>query len=161
MDAVEVAHARRDYLEQAGPLDVVKNIWRPGVLPWSRRIMRAGASSKVAVPHAQPVAAHGPLDLPGHPVPVATHGHTSGHSAYHLPDAGVVVTGDGLVTGHAVSRVRGPQLIPPMFGHQAESLRALDPLEGLAADVILPGHGDVHRGPIAAAVAQARERAAS
>jgi glyoxylase-like metal-dependent hydrolase (beta-lactamase superfamily II) len=159
MDPVEVAHARRDYLEQAGPMDIVKNIWRPGVAAWSMRITRVGAARKVAVPRAQPFPNDGALDLPGRPVPVATHGHTSGHSAYHLPTAGVVATGDGLITGHAVSRVHGPQLISPMFGRRAESLRALAPLEDLAADVILPGHGDVHRGPIAAAVAAARERA--
>jgi glyoxylase-like metal-dependent hydrolase (beta-lactamase superfamily II) len=160
MDPVEVAHARRDYLEQAGPMDIVKNIWRPGVAAWSMRIMRVGAANKVVVPQAQPFPNDSALDLPGRPVPIATHGHTSGHSAYHLPAVGVVVTGDALITGHAVSRIQGPQLIAPMFGHRAETRRALAALENVAADVILPGHGAVHRGPIAAAVAVARERAA-
>ena len=48
----ETAPAHRDYLEQAGELDVAKNIWRPGVLAWSLRITRAGATQKMSIPHA-------------------------------------------------------------------------------------------------------------
>lgn len=158
-DPAEVAHARREYLEQAGPAEVARNILRPGVFTWSLRIMRVGAMQKVSVPHARPFPNVGALDLPGHPIPIPTPGHTSGHTAYHLPDTGAVLTGDGLLTGHAVSRIIGPQVIAPMFNH-GDAVAGLDPLAGLAADLILPGHGDLHRGPIAAAVAEARERAA-
>jgi glyoxylase-like metal-dependent hydrolase (beta-lactamase superfamily II) len=160
MDRDEVAHARREYLEQAGPLAVAKNVWRPGVLPWSVRVARVGALQKITAPQARPFPTSGPLDLPGRPAPIATHGHTSGHSAYYLADAGAVVTGDGLVTGHPTSRIVGPQVLPPMFNHSAaDALRALDPLEPLSGELILPGHGRVHRGAIGRAVARARELA--
>ncbi|MGI8679984.1 MAG: MBL fold metallo-hydrolase [Jatrophihabitans sp.] len=159
-DALEVPHAHRERLEQAGPSDVIKNLWRPGVLAWAARVARVGALKGVAAQHAAPFPAPGPLDLPGRPTPVATHGHTSGHTAFHLPDAGAVVTGDGLVTGHAATRFDGPHLLGPMFNHsQTDALAALDALEQLPGDLVLPGHGPVHRGPIAAAVALARERA--
>jgi glyoxylase-like metal-dependent hydrolase (beta-lactamase superfamily II) len=158
-DPVEVAHARREYLEQAGPADVARNILHPGVLSWSMRIMRVGAMKKVSVPHALRFPNAGPLDLPGHPTPIPTPGHTSGHTAFHLPDVGAVITGDGLITAHAVSRIVGPQVIGPMFNH-GDAVAGLDPLDGLSGDLILPGHGALHRGPIGAAVAQARERAA-
>lgn len=161
-DVVEVAHAHRDYLEQAGRGDVVRNLWRPGVLPWALRISRKGATDDVVVAHAQPLPAGdtgtGPLDLPGAPVPVPTHGHTSGHTAYHLPAVGAVVTGDGLVTGHAVLRERGPQVLPAMFNH-GDALRALALLEDLDVDLVLPGHGAPLRQPIRDAVREARERA--
>lgn len=157
-DPVEVAHARRDHLEHAGPADVVRNLWRPGVLPWALRISRAGATKAIAVPHALPFPAIVALDLPGHPVPVPTHGHTSGHTAFHLPAAGAVITGDGLVTGHAVSRRSGPQLIRAMFNH-GDADAGLTPLEGLDADLVLPGHGEPWHGPVATAVAQARAAA--
>jgi glyoxylase-like metal-dependent hydrolase (beta-lactamase superfamily II) len=161
-DPIEVRHARREYLEQAGPLDVAKNLWRPGVLPWTVRIMRVGAARKMSAPHAQPFPTDRALDLPGRPVPVPTHGHTSGHTAYHLPQAGVVITGDELITAHAVSRVDGPQLISPVFSHlDFDPAAVLAPLAELDADVVLPGHGPVHRGPVAAAVATALERASS
>jgi glyoxylase-like metal-dependent hydrolase (beta-lactamase superfamily II) len=93
-------------------------------------------------------------------VPVPTHGHTSGHTGYHLPHAGVVITGDELITAHAVSRVDGPQLIGSMFSHlDFDPAAVLAPLAQLDADVVLPGHGPVHRGPIGEAVATALERA--
>jgi glyoxylase-like metal-dependent hydrolase (beta-lactamase superfamily II) len=121
--------------------------------------MRVGAARKIAAPYAQPFPVDGALDLPGRPVPVPTHGHTSGHTAYHLPHSGVVITGDELVTGHATSRVRGPQVIGAMFNHaNTDPAATLAPLAALDADLVLPGHGPVHRGPIAAAVASALDR---
>lgn len=156
MDPVEVPHARRERLEQAGPMDVAKQIWRPGVLTWSLRITRAGGTRDVPIRHAEAFPTTGPLDLPGGPVPVATHGHTSGHSAYLFPGAGAVATGDALVTGHAVSRRSGPQLVPSWFSHAPTDPKdGLAPLAELDADVILPGHGVVLRVPLADAVATA------
>ncbi|MFM1722048.1 MBL fold metallo-hydrolase [Rhodococcus sp. PAM 2766] len=93
---------------------------------------------------------------------VATHGHTSGHTAFHLPQEGVVVTGDALVTAHPLSKIRGPQLLPPVFDHaHGDTLAALDHLAGLDADTIVPGHGPVVSMAIAAAVDLAREAACS
>lgn len=153
--AVEAAHARREYLEQAGPLDVVRNLWRPGALSWALRITRTGAARPYAVPHAEAFPTDGALDLPGNPTPVVTGGHTSGHTAYLLPDVGAIATGDGLVTGHALLRRTGPQLLPSFFNH-GDAVAALAALEQLDADLLLPGHGEPLRMPIAEAVAAAR-----
>lgn len=157
-DPVEVGHAHRDRLEQAGIGAVMRNLARPGVLPWSLRVARVGGLGRITAAHAQAFPRAGALDLPGGPVPVASHGHTSGHSAYHLPAAGAVVSGDGLVTAHPTSPVTGPQVLGPMFNH-GDPVPALAALEQLDADLLLPGHGPAHRGPIADAVARARERA--
>ncbi|WP_424189049.1 MBL fold metallo-hydrolase [Actinokineospora sp. G85] len=155
--APEAAHARREFLEQATPLDVVRNLWRPGVLPWAVHIVQSGALKPVKVPTATPFPVEGRLDLPGAPVPVATPGHTTGHAVYHLPEAGVVITGDTLVSGHPTSIKRGPQLLHPFFStDQEQVVIALDTLAALDADVVLPGHGGVHRGPISEAAAQAK-----
>jgi glyoxylase-like metal-dependent hydrolase (beta-lactamase superfamily II) len=159
LDPVEVPHARRDYLEQIGPGQIAANLWRPGVLAWTLRITRNGAMRDVAAPHASSFEVDGPLDLPGRPTPVPTRGHTSGHSAFMLGDVGAVAVGDELMTGHALSRRQGPQLLPPMFQHGGGDItRALDALAALDADLVLPGHGPAHHGPIAEAVAVARER---
>jgi glyoxylase-like metal-dependent hydrolase (beta-lactamase superfamily II) len=155
-DEVEARHAHREFLEQAGPLDVTKNLWRPGVLPWLTKVMRVGAARNVTIPSAAQFPAAAALDLPGRPVPVPTRGHTSGHTCYFLPTAGAVCTGDELVTGHAVSRTTGPQL-PPAFFQNRDTRDAVLPLAELAADLILPGHGNPLRMPIAQAVRQARE----
>jgi glyoxylase-like metal-dependent hydrolase (beta-lactamase superfamily II) len=157
---VEVPHVRREHLEQATPAQVARNSHRRGVLLWSLRITRAGAMSDAAFEHVRAFTPGAALDLPGRPVPVATVGHTSGHTAYLVPSAGAVITGDGLCTGHAVSRVVGPQLLARMFQH-GDDVAGLEPLEGLDADVVLPGHGPLHRGPVAEAVRAARESAAA
>lgn len=71
---------------------------------------------------------------------------------------GAVVTGDALVTGHPVSRVRGFQVLPAMFNH-GDALAGLAALLDVDANLILPGHGQPARRPIADAVREARERA--
>lgn len=156
--AHEVAHAHRDYLEQATPFGVLLNIWRPGVIPWSVRAARNGGLKKLTLPYAETYDPdEGVLDLPGHPRPVTTRGHTTGHTAFWLPDAGAVITGDALVTGHPISRRTGPQLLPKLFNHsQEETRRGLGELDKLDADLLLPGHGDPWRVPITEAVEAAR-----
>ncbi|WAL63906.1 MBL fold metallo-hydrolase [Amycolatopsis cynarae] len=156
----EVHHARGEYRQSAGPADVLGRLWRPGFPGWALSILRAGALRHVKLPDARPFPAPGPLDLPGRPVPVPTPGHTSGHSAYHLPELGAVVSGDALVTGHPTSPAAGPQLLMPFFSHDNTLAGAsLDALAALDADLLLPGHGPLHRGPVREAVARARERA--
>ena len=161
---VEARHARREFVEQAGPLDVVKNIYKRGVLPWSLRISRAGALDSGAVDDAEGFESvvgperGGALDVPGAPVPVPSAGHTSGHTGYHLPSSGVVVTGDALVTGHALCPEVGPQMLPTYFTHdRSAEYSALDSFAALDADIILPGHGGVYRGDVSAAVASMRD----
>ncbi|MFG3127624.1 MBL fold metallo-hydrolase [Streptomyces tendae] len=156
----EVPHARRDFLQQVSVGTVLRNAWRPGVLPWMVHVLRTGGTEQhpVTAPAAFPAA--GALDLPGRPVPVHTPGHTDGHCVYHLPDAGVVISGDALVSGHALSRTEGPQLLPDLFHHdRAGALASLDVVAALEGDVLLPGHGPVHRGPVKDAADLARERA--
>ncbi len=158
LNPAEVDNARSGDLEQANPLDVIVRAWRPSILTWSLRIIRAGALRRVKIPHAQPFPLRGPLDLPGRPVPVACHGHTSGHSAYHLPSAGVVATGDALVTAHPTSRLTGPQLLPSFFAHAPhDALMALDALGELDADILVPGHGAPWHGPLSQAAVTARD----
>lgn len=71
-----------------------------------------------------------------------------------------MIAGDALVSGHPTSRIKGPQLLPDMFHRErARAVASLDVLEGLKGDVLLPGHGPVHRGAVREAALQARERA--
>ena len=151
-DATEARHARREFLEQAAPLDVARNLRRPGMVPWLRRVVPAGVAKKVTVASAEAFPTE--LDLPGRPVPVPTRGHTSGHVAYHLPAARAVITGDELVTGHALLAHDGPAVLPAFFGH-GDSRAALATVAALDADLVLPGHGAALRVPVAEAVEQA------
>ncbi|MEU1911494.1 MBL fold metallo-hydrolase [Streptomyces massasporeus] len=156
----EVPHARREFLHQVSVGTVLRNGWRPGVLPWAVHALRSGGTSPVPVTAPQAFPTAGALDLPGRPVPVHTPGHTDGHCAYHLPGTGVLISGDALVSGHPTSRVEGPQLLPDMFHHERpRALASLDVLAELEGELLLPGHGPVHRGPVRDAARRARERA--
>ncbi|MEV5809920.1 MBL fold metallo-hydrolase [Streptomyces parvulus] len=156
----EVPHARRDFLQQVSVGTILRNAWRPGVLPWTVHVLRSGGTEQHPVAAPAPFPAPGALDLPGRPVPVHTPGHTDGHCVFHLPGAGVVVSGDALVSGHAISRIDGPQLLPDLFHHdRARAVDSLDVIAGLDGDLLLPGHGPLHRGPVKDAAERARERA--
>ncbi|RAV18062.1 MBL fold metallo-hydrolase [Mycolicibacterium sp. GF69] len=143
--ATEVGHAKRDYLEQASPVDIAKHIWQPRYLTWSMAITRKGAMVRDGIPSARALTEDIANGLPGRPVPIPTPGHTGGHCSF-LVD-GVLVSGDALVTGHPLSSRTGPQLLPGLFNHDQDgcvrSLGALGPLE---TEVLLPGHGPVWRG---------------
>lgn len=156
----EVPHARREFLHQVSVGTVLGNGWRPGVLPWAVHALRSGGTAHVPVTAPQAFPTAGALDLPGRPVPVHTPGHTDGHCAYHLPGTGVLISGDALVSGHPTSRVEGPQLLPDMFHHERScALASLNVLAELEGELLLPGHGPVHRGPVRDAARRARERA--
>ncbi|MDO7867296.1 MBL fold metallo-hydrolase [Nocardioides jiangxiensis] len=155
--ADEVPHAKREFLQQATEKDVLLRAWNPRVLLWSLRILAVGATRDVAVSEVTSLVPGTPLDLPGRPVAVPTPGHTSGHTAYHFPGAGAVATGDALVTGHPVTGVRRPHLLPGFFSHAPDRVgQGLDALTALDADAVLPGHGPLWRGPIREAVETAR-----
>ncbi|MGW5360115.1 MBL fold metallo-hydrolase [Actinopolymorpha pittospori] len=160
MHEAEVPHARREFLDQVSVGEILANAWRPRVLPWALHAVRSGGLTDVRVSSPQAFPGPGPLDLPGWPVPVHTPGHTAGHCVYHLPDAGLLISGDALVSGHAATGQRGPQLLPVMFDRdRAETRESLRIIEELDADTLLPGHGPLHRGSARSAAQLAYERA--
>jgi glyoxylase-like metal-dependent hydrolase (beta-lactamase superfamily II) len=153
----EVGHARRRYLEQASPAAVALHAWQPRWLKWSADIARRGAFVKAGIPSAQALTTDVAATLPGGPLAIPTPGHTRGHCSY-LVD-GVLVSGDALVTGHPTAKRPGPQLLHRVFNHnQNDCVRSLGALSMLETDVLLPGHGDVWRGPILDLAAQATPR---
>ncbi len=152
----EAANATGRRIEQASIRTLLSMAWRPDVLVWAREAMTLGVT-KVERLGAVETFTTEALDLPGRPVPVFTPGHTSGHCAFHLPDRGALLVGDALMTDHALSHPAGPTLLPTFFNHDNDQARAsLDALAGLAAEVVVPGHGPAFVGSPAAAVAAAR-----
>jgi glyoxylase-like metal-dependent hydrolase (beta-lactamase superfamily II) len=158
--AEEARHARREYLQQISPLEMLGQCRSRRGLTWVGQTLRA------VLPHARmslhdvtAVPADVPLDVPGRLVPLATPGHTSGHTAYLLPGAGILFSGDALVTGHPLSRLpAGPQLLPRVFNEDGQqTVAALDRLRTLPADTLVPGHGPWLRGPLRELVDRALE----
>ena len=151
----EVPMAVGDRTESAGPLDVAKRLWQPRVVPWSLRITAAGGAGHATVPEAIGVADGAVLDIPGRPTVVLTPGHTSGHIC--LRSGGALLTGDALITGHAITGRKGPQLAAGFFHTDAEqAAAALDRIAAVDAAVIVPGHGPVWHGTPRDAAAIAR-----
>ncbi len=143
----EVGHARREYLQQASPIDLVTHIWRPGYLKWSLELIGKGGLVRAGIPTAAAFSAEEAENLPGRPLAIPTPGHTGGHCSYIVD--GVLVSGDALVTGHPLARRNGPQLLPGLFNHsQADCVRSLAALALVETDVLIPGHGDLWFGPI-------------
>lgn len=144
----ELPNIRREVLEQVTVKDLGLRMFRPRVGAWVVHAVRSGGLSDVAVPGVAAMT-QGILDaLPGSPRIIATGGHTSGHASFYVASAEAVVTGDALVTGHAVSPVRGPQLLPAVFHHRPSEIPAgVEVLRQLGARTILPGHGPLVRVP--------------
>jgi glyoxylase-like metal-dependent hydrolase (beta-lactamase superfamily II) len=97
------------------------------------------------------------LDVPGRPRVVYSPGHTHGHCALHLPDRGVLLAGDAVVTYNPYTASSGPQIVSGAA--TADSGRALASLAALAAtgaQTVLTGHGDPWTAGIASAVDRAR-----
>jgi glyoxylase-like metal-dependent hydrolase (beta-lactamase superfamily II) len=101
------------------------------------------------------------LDVPGAPKSVVSPGHTWGHVALHLPDRGVLISGDALVTHDPYTGRKGPRVVSGAA--TADSREALSSLQALAdtkAQTVLPGHGEPWNDGIEAAVDRARENGA-
>lgn len=74
-------------------------------------------------------------------VVVATPGHTDGSIALHLPDAGVLFTGD------VAAEYEGHVILGPFHTDRAMATASFRRFAGLAADTVCFGHGQPLRGP--------------
>jgi glyoxylase-like metal-dependent hydrolase (beta-lactamase superfamily II) len=148
----EVPNATGARVEQVSERTLLRQAWHPAVLRWTLDILRLGASRVERVRELREVEEE-TLDVPGRPVAIHTPGHTSGHCSLHLPDRGVLLAGDALMTEHAVTHDAGPQLLPAYINTDTDlARRSLERLRPLEADVVVPGHGPAFRGSPARAV---------
>jgi glyoxylase-like metal-dependent hydrolase (beta-lactamase superfamily II) len=141
VDEVELAQGRIH--QGAGSKDLLPRIWRPSVFMVAMTaILRGGLRGAPPLESVITFEEGTRLDLPGHPLAIATPGHTSGHAAFHLPEAGVLVSGDALVSHDLRNGHVGPALIDDLYQHDPDQARtSLLHLEAVEASVILPGHG--------------------
>lgn len=97
------------------------------------------------------------LDVPGKPRVVHAPGHTDGSAAIWLEDRRVLFTGDVLCTHNAYTGRTGPQIMPSGLNHDTQqALASLSRLDGIGADLLLPGHGQPWTGGTREAIQQAR-----
>lgn len=85
--------------------------------------------------------ANQPLDLPGAPSALATHGHTPGHTSYVLGD--LLAGGDVIITSHPTStRGIAPQFLDTAFHcDQTQVFAAARKMLATETEILAPGHG--------------------
>lgn len=136
---------------------LLPTLWRPSAAAFVLQATARGFMFPTWVKDVTPFDDRQVLDVPGRPRPVPTPGHTEGHVSFVFESRGVVITGDAIATLDVLTRRRGPQLMPdPLNGDPQRTRASLDVIAGLAADTLLPGHGDPFAGAPADAVDRAR-----
>lgn len=155
--AAELAHVQGKEKHQVTLATVILRSWHPRVRSWLKHAISAGALSPRPVASAAAWTEEGLSALPGQPKPISVPGHTPGHAVVLLPNAGAIVTGDALITGHSLSRHTGPQMLDRMYHTDADgALSATHALDDVDASVILPGHGPALKMPLRDALASLR-----
>jgi len=70
-------------------------------------------------------------------------GHTPGSAALLLEGRRVLLTGDVLATRNPLTGRVGPQIMPSGLNRDTpQALGSLEVLDRIAADILLPGHGE-------------------
>jgi glyoxylase-like metal-dependent hydrolase (beta-lactamase superfamily II) len=156
----EAAHARGEREEVISAGAVLVRAWRPGVFSFLVNFLRKDGKKLEHPAEVETFGDGAVIDVPGRPRVVHTPGHTSGHVGFHLPDRGVLVTGDALITTDVWNHAdRGPQLIAEPFNHDhSQAISSLHRYAELEAEVLLPGHGEPWSGSPAQAVHEALAR---
>lgn len=152
--AAELARVRGEAPSTRGP-SLVTYLWRPPALRFIALAVSRGVASPQWVASVRRLEDAGLRSI----LAISLPGHTEGHTAYLLPPAQALFTGDALVTRDVLTGATGPRLHPTPFQVDlAQAGRSLGILAELEAEVVLPGHGDPYRGSPAAAVAAVPER---
>ncbi|MGA9596939.1 MAG: MBL fold metallo-hydrolase, partial [Acidimicrobiia bacterium] len=156
----EVPVARGEITQRISVMEL-RRAWRPKVFRFALNAIRRGGLRSEHVTDISTFEDGETIDVPGKPVVVFTPGHTQGHCSLHLPERGVVITGDALITVDLWDpERRGPQPVRYQFNHDhPRAIASLDRLGDLEADVLVPGHGRPWRGSPRDAVETARRSA--
>jgi glyoxylase-like metal-dependent hydrolase (beta-lactamase superfamily II) len=146
---------KEPWKREAGPLGVLLHVRAWGFFG---HMVRNGALKPPHIDDPVAIPDGSELDVPGRPRVVHTPGHTNGHCVLHFERHGALFVGDLFCTWHPVTGRLGPQIMPRAFNVSSrQSLDSLSRIEGIAADALLPGHGEPWTEGAAAAVARARE----
>jgi glyoxylase-like metal-dependent hydrolase (beta-lactamase superfamily II) len=150
-----LATGKEPWKREGSALSVLRH---PRVFGFFLHMARNGALKPPHIADPAPIAHGEQLDVPGRPQVIHTPGHTPGHCALYFERHGALLVGDLLCTWHPVLGRLGPQVMPAAFNvSSAQSLESLSRIEPIAANLLLPGHGEPWTGSPADAAARARE----
>jgi glyoxylase-like metal-dependent hydrolase (beta-lactamase superfamily II) len=141
----------------AAPKHMLTQLHKPAFWRFFVGMARNGGAKPTAIEGAEHFAAGDQLDVPGKPKVIATPGHTPGHCSFLFAEHGALFTGDSMCTSNPLKGREGPEVMPKVTNVDDErAVISLDAMEGLEADVLLPGHGPPWHGSPSVAVQRAR-----
>ncbi|MCA9261949.1 MAG: MBL fold metallo-hydrolase [Planctomycetales bacterium] len=123
---------------------LLSNAWRPFVRRLLWHATWHGVFRMSTTPDAFPLVDGQELDFPGRPRVIHVPGHTAGETVFHLPERGVLFSGDAIVTRDLMSGGNGgPQLAHRLLNsdHRQAQVAAAR-LRELGRATLMPGHGE-------------------
>ncbi len=156
----DAALARRPMFLPWGGL--LSRAWRPYTASLLAHAVGHGLLRMPRIKSAKPVHNDEILDVPGRPHIIHVPGHTPGDIVIHLPDHGVLFSGDALVTRDMYTgRDIAPQCTSPSLSvNHLDAVSHLDRLGHLGSITLLPGHGRPWTGEASEAVTGAMKAGA-
>ena len=137
---------------------LLSNAWRLYTAAMLGTAIQNGVFTFPSVPNAIPFMDNAILEVPGRPHILHVPGHTAGEVALYLPERGVLLSGDTLITRDLFTGERGSPQVPHRLlnANNREARRSLDRLTEVGIVTMLPGHGRAWQGEMAHAVALAK-----
>lgn len=138
----------------------LKQGWRPFLYRYIAHAISHGVTRGTPVAKLSMFADGEVLDVPGRPRVIHAPGHTPGSCALLLEKRSILFTGDAVVTMDLLAGVPRPALPPDFVNHDAQrAIESARALQGVAAEIMLPGHGDPWTGGVREAVRLAMQDA--
>lgn len=139
------------------PRRLRRNMWRPSVMAMMATWSRAGIIKVPPIITSASVVDGDVLDVPGKLRAIHTPGHSPGSTCFVMGEDGPLIAGDALVTLDVVTRRPGLGIMPGLLNDDPQqAMASLAQLEGVASEIVLPGHGDPYLGSIEDGLAAAR-----
>lgn len=136
----------------------LKNCWRLPVLKsMFHALFRGKTFATKALREVTPFADGDQLPVPGTPVVIHTPGHTLGESCFYFREAGLLFSGDALVTKNVFTGIEGkPQLLDNSINtHPQLAKESLEKLNTIGEITLYPGHGKLWRGNLSSSLESA------
>jgi len=152
------AELAADYRRNKTQRSPARYLHLPGTWMFLAHCLAQQATKPRTMPASVPLVDGQTVPVPGAPRVLHTPGHTDGSVVLEFPEHGVVFVGDLLCTvSMGTGRMASPRLQSRGSNRDSDqALASLDRLGGVAARVVLPGHGRPWRDGVEAAAASAR-----
>jgi len=141
-------HYLRGVTLRMPPQRLLRSLWRPTAMSLLLEAAGDGVFSQPELGAYEPIIPGEYIDVPGRPFVVPVPGHSPGSVAFHLPDRGVLFTGDALMTRDPFFGGEDRALVFADHTDRNEAcLDALSAFDSYADAALLPAHGDAWTAP--------------